>query len=114
MNQKEFVNSGKYLLNEVKIRAEEAHSHFFDADTMRFFSSRVSELCWNKGMDIYFITSEADKSSFKHSGSIRAFTIRKCSIDGNIDTIGKFQEYSTLNEARKGIKEILESKEIEA
>ena len=116
MNLKQFIASGDYLIDEVKRRNHKAGQYFFTAETMRFFSSRVSELAWQKGdhkdyrtNEIYFITSEADKSYIKHSGSIRAFTIRKCDIDGDIDTISKFQEYGTLGQARKGIKEFFEN-----
>lgn len=114
MSMKEFIDYGDYLEDEVKRRAEKHGSHFFDKDTMRFFSSRVSELMWVDGdrkdyetNPIYFITSEQDRGPYKHSGSTRAFSVRKIDEDGDIDTIGEFQGYSTLNEARKAIKEIL-------
>lgn len=109
LNQKQFLKTGNYLIYEVKTRAENHKSHFFDTDTIKFFSSRISDLCWKIEENIYFITSEADKSSFKHSGSIRAFTVRKCDVLGDITTIGKFQEYENLNQARKAIKDIMES-----
>lgn len=114
MTMKEFLDYGDYLEDEVKRRAEKHHSHFFDKDTMRFFSSRVSELMWVDGdrkdyqtNPIYFITSEQDRGPYQHSGSVRAFTIRRIDADGDIDTIGDFQGYSTLNEARRAIKEML-------
>jgi len=109
MNQKQFIASGNYLIDEVKRRAEKGSPHFFDADTMRFFSSRVSELAWQKDEIIYFITSEADKSYHKHSGSIRAWTVRKSDIDGDITTLGDFQGHETLSQARKAIKEVIEN-----
>ena len=109
MNQKQFLANGQYLENEVRSRAQKVGSHFFDADTMRFFSSRVSELMWKKGDDIYFVTSEADKGHIKHKGSIRAYTVRKCSKEGSIDPISDFQEYPTLAQARTAIKEVLEN-----
>ena len=96
-------------MEEVKSRAEKGSPHFFDADTMRCFSSRISELCWKSGDDIYFITSEADKSYIKHKGSIRAYTVRKCDLNGDINTIGTFQGHTTLNQARREIKTILEA-----
>lgn len=108
MNQKEFIKSGKYLIDDVKNRASKNKSHFFDNDTIRFFSSRISDLCWKVKEDIYFITSEQDKSNFKHSGSIRGYTIRKCTLSGDIQTISKFQEYGSLYDARKKIKEIIQ------
>ena len=117
MNQKEFLASGNYLIDEVKRRSDLKNGHFFDKDTMKFFSSRISELAWQKGgsqdptykiKDIYFITSEADQSDLKHKGSIRGWTIRKADLDGNIKTISEFQEYGSLMDARKAIKEILQ------
>ena len=106
---KQFLALGNYLVDEIKTRAEIGSPHFFDADSMRFFSSRVSELCWRVGEDIYFITSEADKGYIKHKGSVRAFTVRKCDKRGDIDTIGEFQGHETLNEARSKIKDIVET-----
>ena len=107
MNHKQFLASGQYLEDEIRSRAQKNGSHFFDADTMRFFSSRISELMWEKGNDIYFITSEADKGYIKHKGSIRAYTVRKCTKEGSIDKVSDFQEYPTLAQARSAIKEVL-------
>ena len=109
MNQKQFLDLGNYFIDEVKRRAEKGSPHFFDKDTMRFFSSRISELSWKIAENIYFITSEADNSTYKHSGSIRAWTVRICDINGDINTHGKFQEHETLSQARKSIKEKLEA-----
>lgn len=106
---KNFIESGNYLIDEVKTRSEKNAKHFFDADTMRFFSSRVLELAWKKADEIYFITSEADNGRIKHQGSIRAFTVRKSNANGSIDTIGDFQEHATKRDAQKAIKEILEN-----
>lgn len=112
LTMKQFISKGNYFEDEVKRRAERGSPHFFDKDTMRFFSSRISELMWDVGNlkdyqtnPIYFITSEADNGSVRHSGSDRGFTIRKINADGKIDKVSGFQEYSTLNEARKDLKE---------
>ena len=58
MNQKEFLNQGQYLISECKTRSLKADKFFFNDDTMRFFKSRISDLCWKIKDDIYFITSE--------------------------------------------------------
>ncbi len=107
ITMKEFIKSGNFLEDEVRRRAEKGSPHFFDKDTMRFFSSRVSELMWKKGSDIYFVTSEADKGRVQHSGSTRAFTVRKIDAGGDINKIGEFQGHSTLSEARREIKDII-------
>lgn len=111
---KEFLKDGRYLEGEVRKRAEKGSPHFFDRDTMRFFSSKVSELMWSVGdlkdyqkNDIYFITSEQDKGTIQHAGSVRAFTVRKIDEKGDIETVGDFQGHPTLNDARKEIKKIL-------
>jgi len=115
---KDFVKSGSYLIDEVKRRAEKGSKYFFSADTMRAFSSRISELAFQQGgstdssyktKDIYFITSEADRGYIKHSGSVRGYTVRCCDKDGDIQTMGKFQMFDSVNEARKEIKKILEA-----
>ena len=104
MNQKEFLKSGQYLISEVKTLAENGHSkYWFTADTMRFFNCRISELCWKIKDKIYFISSEKQCKKYD-----RLYTIRLCLTDGEIKTIGKFQEYKTKNEARHIIKGILE------
>jgi len=104
MKQKEFLKSGQYLISEVKTLAENGHSkYWFEADTMRFFNCRISELCWKIKDRIYFISSE--KQSEKYD---RLYTVRVCLLDGNIETYSKFQEYENINEARKIIKGILE------
>lgn len=108
MNQKQFIQSGNYLIDEVKRRAEKGSPYFFSDNTMRFFKSRVSELCWQTGdikkyqtNDIYFITSE------KRDNYKRLFTVRKSDKSGDHKTIGEFQQYGSLNEARKAIKETI-------
>jgi len=104
MKQKEFLKSGQYLISEVKTLAENGHSkYWFSADTIRFFNSRISDLCWKIKDKIYFISSE--KQSEKYN---RLYTIRLCLLDGEIKTVSEFQEYKTINEARNIIKGILE------
>ena len=114
ITMKQFNESGAYLEDEVRRRSDKKGGHFFDKDAMRFFSSRVSELMWQKGdvknyqtNPIYFITSEQDRGHIQHAGSVRAFTVRKADADGNIDTVGEFQGHATLGDARKEIQSII-------
>jgi hypothetical protein len=111
----EFIKSGRYLEDEIRKRSERKGGHFFDPDNMKHFSSRISELMWSKGElknyesePIYFITSEQDRNSrYTHKGSMRAFTIRMVDVNGNINTIGEFQGYDTLNDARHEIMNLI-------
>jgi len=108
ITMKEFIKSGNYLEDEVRRRADKGSPHFFDKDTMRFFSSRISELMWkDANRNIWFITSEQDKGTTQHAGSVRAFTVRKIDEGGDINKVGDFQGHSTLSEARQAIKDII-------
>ena len=103
MNNREFLSLGNYQVNEIKDKSQKLAKHFFNQDTMRFFKSRISELTWKIEKSIYFITSEKNRYE-----DPRKFTIRESTELGDIKTIGEFQQYFTLSQARKGIKEILE------
>jgi len=87
--------------------ANAAHGHyFFEPASMRFFDSRI------EGRSVYggrfFITSE----QFRANGfpglvdGPRRFTIREANEDGSIDTVGDFQAYATLGEAREAAKSL--------
>ena len=123
LNYKQFMDQGEYILDEVIQKSKENSKHFFDEGTRKFFSSRVNDLCWRININdiekcallipnennIYFITSEADKSrsSRWHKGCIRGWTIRVLDDTGSISTVGEFQQYESLRAARYGLKEIL-------
>lgn len=76
-------------------------NHWFDADTMRFFKTRIesgaiplhSENCHKAR----FITSE------KGPDGVRRYSVREAQPDGTIDTIGEFQQYRTRDKARAAI-----------
>jgi hypothetical protein len=87
-------------INEIRIEAKRAGSHFFDADTMRFFGSRVLPTVYGGR---YFITSEQDN----YGNGARAYTVRIALDKGNVDTVGAFQAYATRAQAVKAIKRLL-------
>lgn len=80
-------------INDIKYANSEAGYHFFDADTLRFFNSRILGGVIGDG---YFITSE--KYDYN---SPRLYTIRHANADGSISTVGEFQHYETAHAARK-------------
>ena len=94
-------------IEDVKAANRAVGGHWFDADTMRFFHTRIESgliACdWQAASDNVaatprkgrFITSERC-----HEGDDRRYTIREAQPDGSIETIGRFQQYSTRDEAR--------------
>jgi hypothetical protein len=68
------------------------HGHWFDASTLRFFRSRVSDTIYGGR---FFVTSEQD------GDHPRRYTIRVAHPEGAIDTVGAFQQYATGSGAHK-------------
>lgn len=76
-----------------------ANGHFFDRSSMRFFNSRILPKVYR---GVYFITSEKHRET-----DPRLFTVRM-SLNGSIETIGKFQVFDTAREASAFIKSLPE------
>ena len=75
------------------------NQHFFDKDTMRFFKSKIHsrQLIDDK----YFITSEQFDSMHKRLYTIREFDHES----GNIKTVGDFQQFRSIGEAKDFLKD---------
>lgn len=87
-----------YSIADARRIAENNGSHFFDRGTMKFFSSRIESVLYN-GAAYCFITSE--KMSFTTS-SERRYTLRQFNPEaGNIESVGGFCRYATIDEARQ-------------
>jgi hypothetical protein len=68
-------------IEDIKDANRRAGHHFFDADSMRFFSSRVlSEVHTLPDGGAIFVTSEQDT----FSGQPRLYTVRRANPDGTI------------------------------
>ena len=66
--------------------------HFFDRDTMRFFSSRLGVSYYRREDGAYvFVTSERDTM---RDENVRAHTVRVMDRSGWIETVGDFNSYS--------------------
>lgn len=87
-------------INEIKSVNRAAGKHFFDADTMRFFRSRILPTIYHGE---FFITSEQFDSE-----SPRRYTIRRADAQGNIDSPTGFCTYKSRDEAVRGIKTLME------
>jgi hypothetical protein len=84
---------------QIKQANERAGLYFFEASTMRFFRSKVASRSIIGGR--YFITSEQFDAS-----SPRLYTIRIANDDGSIDTVGEFQQYETVEAAKRAAKQL--------
>lgn len=78
------------------IRAQ-ARGHFFSPATTKFFRSRYPSYGYQAGDKIYFATSEQFDRNSPRRYSVR---VLDC-ISGNVDTVGKFQEYQTWPQANR-------------
>lgn len=74
-------------MDEVRTANRRAGNHFFDADTLSFFQSRVSDLLYAGRL---FVTSE------KPRGGVREWTVRAAMDDGSCSTMEPgFRAFST-------------------
>ena len=81
------------------------NGNWFEADTMKFFGSKIEHISQHCSKIIFFITSEQYKSS--RVTEPRKFTIRKMPLKG-METVGEFQQYKTLGQAKTSLNRILE------
>ena len=77
---------------DVRQANQDIGHHWFERSTMRFFNTKIeSRLIAGKR----FITSERGPQDTR-----KKYTIREAQADGTIDTIGTFQGFSTLAQAK--------------
>src|SRR3972149_1380456 len=93
---------------ELESLAKERGSHFFDEKTMGFFRSKVMDQTFPVHGGIYFVTSEQFVPSTGAPYG-RRWTVRFIdAASGDINTVGKFQQYSDRTSAMREAKEISE------
>ncbi len=92
------INNRKTMA-DVKALNRVKGNYFFDPDTMRFWHSKVhGGLILGK----YFITSEDNYDRMSRLFSIRAINW----TNGAIDTVGAFQQFHTVEDAKEFIKSL--------
>jgi hypothetical protein len=62
-------------IQEIENANRRAGLHFFDSDTLKFFSSRVDYMVYSGAGGIFFVTSEKFRSS--RGSEPRAYTVRE-------------------------------------
>ncbi|QDK02874.1 hypothetical protein KNU71_gp041 [Streptomyces phage Braelyn] len=94
-----------FSLEDVKAIAKDQNNHFFDRAALRFFNSRISEMCYSdlQGKTMFFVSSERFDDM-----SPRLYTVRVAKLDENghltIDTVSEFQEYASRDGAHSRAK----------
>lgn len=79
-------------IEDVKRANKQVGGHWFDRDTLRFFNTVIeSRLIGGR----YFVTSER-----MDLDRVKRYSVRQAMPDGSIDTIGEFQQYGDLENAR--------------
>lgn len=94
--------SALHSLDDIKA----AHTgHFFDSSTKSFFNSRISTKVYPVPSGAFFVTSERG-GGFGGYTPPRYYTVRHCTTDGNIVTVGGFQQYDTSRQAHAAAKRL--------
>lgn len=92
-----------YSIRDAQRANERAGQSWFSAGSMRFFSTRLSEDVFaneKSGMS-YFVTSERCRGN----NEPRLYSVRSISwATGQVDTVGEFQGYRTLAQAKTAAK----------
>ena len=91
-------------MSEVEEANRRAGYHFFDTDTLHFFSSKVD---WHLYGGRYFVTSERFVSYHPtYHSEPRKYTVRESLPGGACETVGEFQAYATLRAARRAAQDL--------
>jgi hypothetical protein len=83
-------------VTEIKRANRENGFHFFAPDTLRYFHSRTAPGVYGGRL---FVTSEQFDDD-----TPRAYTVRYAHDDGSIDDASPFQQFDTLDQARRHAK----------
>jgi hypothetical protein len=87
-----------HTLDQVKRVAYSAGSHWFDRSALRFFNSHISETVYPVPGGALFVSSERFRGLYEPDRE-RLYTVRSCSVDGDIKTVGDFQQWRTAKQA---------------
>ncbi len=82
-----------WTMAAIKAAHRQTSGHFFDADAMRFFDSRVLPKVYEGPGGVYFVTSEQFHGS---TGSLpRKYTVRRFDpATSDVDTEGAYNDLS--------------------
>ena len=90
-----------YTITEMKTAQKENGLHWFSKASMNFFNTKIE----TAAKDNHFITSEYMENVSNKKYTIRRFKAEKFGVD----TIGDFQQYATLKDAKQALKNIVKA-----
>lgn len=85
-----------YSVDDIRRAMDRAGSHWWDADTMRFFGTRAGSRLYTGPGGAYFVTSEQPPHG-PRAYTVRRFVAETCSIE----TVGDFGGYATRAAAHR-------------
>lgn len=86
-------------MDQIIAAHQDAGMHFFDADSKRFFRSRIGSTVYEGPGGVYFVTSE--QFEFRGRSAPRKYTVRKFNQDdASIDHVGEFNKLSRREAAK--------------
>ena len=92
-------------ITQIKRANKAAGQHWFDPGALQFFNSKFPPRCCYPVSDgAFFISSEYSKGVYISTGWVPdgpvLWTLRFADAEGEISTVGDFQQYESLEEAK--------------
>lgn len=81
------------------------HGYWFSSKTMKLFGCRLPTVAFETTAGLLFISSELD-----FHGERRYYNVRRQKLTGDIETLGKFNDFRTRQEAKNYIHQLHEGK----
>lgn len=96
---------------EIRAAIKAGGSHFFDADTMKFFGSRVEQGVYGPNGRVFITSEQVPDYLGRRVG--RRWTVREVvereSERLSVNTVGNFMQFGTLSGARRAAKSYAEA-----
>ena len=94
-------------IDDIERANADAGGHWFDAGSMRFFSSRIGQNVYQGPGGYFFTTSEQNRGMLSGYVYPRLYSVRQFHLEtGDVDTVGTFQGYATAAAARRAAEKL--------
>ena len=103
--------SYEWKISDIKRENRTSGYHFFEANALRFFNSKISSTVYQGEGGVFFVTSEQFVPTDGSPPYPRMFTVRRFMPEtGDVRTASTFQEFKTVEEARAAARYYAEHK----